>query len=114
MHDPSISQDEIACIAAFGSVTFTRPSLKNWREDGYQFTSSPPTDRYLPRCSGRPDSAGGKRTRQHMLPERFVAVCLIGIGIFTMLGGLAVSAKCRDQPSICCISFAGVGLVCRD
>jgi hypothetical protein len=49
-----------------------------------------------------------------MLSERFIAVCLIGLGIVTMLGGLAVAAKCRDEPATCCISFAGVGLVCRD
>jgi hypothetical protein len=48
------------------------------------------------------------------MSERFLAVCLIGLGIVTMLGGLAVAAKCHDQASTCCISFAGVGFVCRD
>jgi hypothetical protein len=48
------------------------------------------------------------------MSERFLAVCLIGLGIVTLLDRLAVAAKCRDQASTCCISFAGVGLVCRD
>jgi hypothetical protein len=48
------------------------------------------------------------------MSDRFLAVCLVGLGIVTMLGGLAVAAKCHDQASTCCISFAGVGFVCRD
>ncbi len=55
-----------------------------------------------------------RRGKRQQMSERFFAVCLIGLGIATMLGGLAVAAKCRDQASTCCISFAGVGLVCRD
>jgi hypothetical protein len=48
-----------------------------------------------------------------MLSERFVAVCLIVLGIVTTMGGIALAAKCRDQAATCCISFAGVGLLCR-
>jgi hypothetical protein len=49
-----------------------------------------------------------------MLSERFIAVCLVSLGIVTMFGGLALAAKCRDQVASCCISFAGIGLVCHD
>jgi hypothetical protein len=48
------------------------------------------------------------------MSERFFAVFLIGLGVVTMLGGIAVAAKCRDEAATCCISFAGVGLVCRN
>jgi hypothetical protein len=51
---------------------------------------------------------------QSMLSERFIAVCLVSLGIVTMFGGLALAAKCRDQVASCCISFAGIGLVCHD
>jgi hypothetical protein len=43
----------------------------------------------------------------------FAAACLIGVGIATMLGGIALQAKCRTDGMACCISFAGSGLLCR-
>jgi hypothetical protein len=49
-----------------------------------------------------------------MLSERLLGIFLIVLGILTMLGGMAMAAKCRDQATTCCISFAGVGLICSD
>lgn len=47
------------------------------------------------------------------MSRHFIAACLIGIGIATMLGGIALQAKCRTEATACCISFAGIGLLCR-
>ena len=47
------------------------------------------------------------------MSRHFVAICLMAVGIATMLGGIALQAKCRTDAMVCCISFAGVGLLCR-
>jgi hypothetical protein len=47
------------------------------------------------------------------MSRHFVAICLMVVGIATMLGGIALQAKCRTDGMTCCISFTGIGLLCR-
>ena len=41
------------------------------------------------------------------------AACLIGLELAAMIGGMAWDAKCRNEGLTCCVSFAGIGLICR-
>jgi CHASE2 domain-containing sensor protein len=50
---------------------------------------------------------------QELDVKHFAAICLIAVGLAAMFGGIAANAKCRNEGMRCCLSFGGIGLLCR-
>jgi hypothetical protein len=47
------------------------------------------------------------------MSKHLFGIALMCIGLAMMFGGIAVSAKCRHEGMLCCISVVGIGLICR-